>query len=1193
MTKAAVRDCSQTVLSADSKLIDFIGLCELQDARARYHAQECLQEDEIMKTRVSDKYGDHVHLTICVKTGTQPGRQEYSLADSIAQTEFRKAINPAEYMKTSKGKAVNLGVDTLRDLKSSSVQQSPVISRLRDVMLPNYSGDLDDLVDSTHTQTSSEREATERTSHGPGSVMGDGPEEKSYEPKRQNNKGNAIAGSDLARRTEQEWDYMNSREERHVMLVPLLDSCKACKKEKGRERGGKRKRRNDTSLPVTEATNDPDSDGGAHEFTGETSEDAPGVEATAASTAPEPNDVIFEEFTEQTLEETLCMPITEVSYAPELDRPSFDEMSEESPHAPDTRDEQTFQHDGAVFEQTSGENLGALITKASQSPSHHEVSSVQMEKKTGGGQRERSDVPDPDMQVFDQTREDILPELETRETHTLQYDGASSERMGEKTHDMQSKEGSDAPGPANKSVDEAVEDILGEPEKTDRPDLQHDGAFSEQVGEKTVDVQAVEGSDDLEFEKRLLDQLSEYIKGNPETNNTPYFQEDGTEGANAMEPRIHVREHSIENARFKQATQRTIDTQQYWDFLDQISETPLRIQVPDETSALEPYVDILRRCPFSAKIELTTMNGIFAAPEPMAQTNRQAKQSLPTLQSRHGTNAIQHNRKWPEQAVPRIQVPKGTDAPEPYVDILRRCPFSEKIELRPMDEIYATREPMAKAIRQASFVDRIDLLKLPEGIYPRKPSTETKVARQTPLPLPGYADQVDGLQIPYGDYLQNYPTEVPQPAQVPIGYPFVPTITPPYPTGTDQQQPALVTAGQKRAQSQELPSQEFISWGSAEARRVMIPLEIESEGESRLEHSPTHDFMPSNPTANGEQQNSQEVHGEGGPQYIEPPTQDFWPSNLTANGQQQNSQKIHGEDGPQLIEPPTQDFWPSISTGVSQQLWSSKIRRERESVLAVPPPQDFGHLKFTGIHQQQFPAELRIEDDVELERPPTQDFQPLNLTGDHRQQRSRELGIEDDFALEAPPILDFRPLTLAGAQQQQRSAGLGIEGNSALEGPPTQDIGLPDFEAPLPYRRPSELETEGKLALENLLTKDFRSWNLTGAHQQERPLELGMESNFALEGIALEKPPRQAFMPSDFASARQYQHSSDRAMQGDKRLNWSWSNHLGPEGLTGARQPQHRARQKQAEKVIYNRSIRPQKNSDQYILPGSVNSNLG
>ena len=147
-------------------------------------------------------------------------------------------------------------------------------------------------------------------------------------------------------------------------------------------------------------------------------------------------------------------------------------------------------------------------------------------------------------------------------------------------------------------------------------------------------------------------------------------------------------------------------------------------------------------------------------------------------------------------------------------------------------------------------------------------------------------------------------------------------------------------------------------------------------------------------------------------------------------------------------------------------------------------------------------------------------------------------------------------MTLAGAHQQQRSAGLGIEGNVALEGPPTQDIRLPDLEAPLPYRRSSELEREDNLALESLLTKDFGSWNLTGAHQQERPLELGMESNFALEGLALEQPPRQAFMPSDFASARQYQHSSDRAMEGDARSNGGWSINVGPEGLTGAQQPQ-------------------------------------
>lgn len=1103
MTKTAVRDYSHTVLNADCKLIDFLGLCELQNARARYQAQKCLEEDEIIKESKSDKYGDHIHLTMCIKTGTQPRRQGFILADLIAQTEFRQAINPDEYMKTSKGKPLNLGVDTFRDMESSSVQQSPVISRLRDVMLPNYLADPDDLVKSTRTQTSSEREAPERTSHDSGSVMGHGPEEKSLVPKRQSNKCNAITRSDLSKRTEEEWEYMSSCEERYVTLVPLLDACKACKKDKGRKKAKSGKRRNTTSLRVTEATIGPESDAGANEIAEQTSEDAPSGQIPEASRAPEPDDAVFLEFTEQTRENSPCTPILEVSNAPESDTQVFDQMSDANLGVPEPRDTQILQHDEAVYEQMSEDNLGALDTKDSQPLQYDEVSLEQMEKAATAVQViERSDDSDSDVQIFDQMSEDILGELETRDTHILQYDGASSERMGEKTPDVQLRGGSDALELDTNSVDEVIGDALGEPEKRDRHTLQHDGAFPEQVGENTVDMQVMEGSDAPEFETRLLTQLSEYIKDNPETGNTQHshnhgilFEQIGAstpemqaiEGANAVEPHTHVHEQSIENARFTQATQRTVATQQYWEFLDQISETPLHIQVPEETSALEPYVDILRQCPFSGRIELKTMNGIFATPEPMAQTNRQAKQSPPNLQSRQGTNAIQHNRKWPEQAIPRIQVPKGTDAPEPYVDILRRCPFSEKIELRPMNEIFATREPMAKAIRQASFVDRIDLLNLPPGIYPREPSTETKVARQTPLPPQGFADRFNSLQFPDGAYLQNCSTEVPKPAQLPIRCPSAPTLTPAYPTGSDQQQPTLVTASQKR---EEPPNQEFISWSSPEARRVINPLEIESEGESRLDHTPTHDFMPSNPTANLGQQNSQEIHGEGGPQFIE-----F----------------------------PTQAFWPSISTGVPQQPWSSKIRRERDSEVAVPPPQDSRHLNFTGSHQQQ---------------------------------HSAELGIEDDFALEQLLTKDFRPLNLTGAHQQQRSAGLGLEGDFALEGPPTQDIGLPDFEAPLPYRRPSELETEGNLALEGPPTKDFRSWNLTGAHQQERPLELGMEGNFALEGLALEGPPRQALKPSDFAGARQYQHSSDRAMEGDARSNGGRSKNFGPEGLTGARQPQ-------------------------------------
>ena len=725
LTRTAVRECSETIVNAVCKLIDLLGFCELLNAKARYQAQKCSQEDEIIKSRKSDKYGDHVHLTMCIKAGTQSCRQGFSIADLIAQTEFRQATNPAEYMKTSKGKALNLGVNAFHDMESSRFQQSPVISRLQDVMLPTYSGDLDDLVKSTRTQTSSDRKAPERTSHDSGSVTGHGLDKPGLVPTRQNQKSSAITSSDLSKRTEEEWEYMSSHEERYVTLGPLLDACEACKKEKGWKKRKRGMRRTTAALRATEGIIGPEFAAGAIEIAEQRSGYAFSGRIREASRSPAPDDAIFLEFTEQARDFTHCTPISKLSNVPGSNTQVFDQTSEDNLGVLETTDTQILQPAETVHEDMREDDLGALDSEGSHPLQYDGVSLQQMEKETTSLHvTEFPDGPESDVQLSDNMSEDNPGELETREARILQYDGACSEGMGEKTPDTPLNEASDA----------------------------------------------------LELENRLLELLSEYIKANPEPRNTQCSHDHGTlceqtrestpgmqarEGAYTTEPRINLLEQATEIARYTQQKQATVALQQYWDFLDQISETPLRFDVPEETGALEPYVDILRRCPFSEKIELRVMNEIFATPEPLAQVNTQAKQSLPSLPSKTGPNAIGSQRRWPEQTTPRVQLPKGTDAPEPYVDILRRCPLSEKIELEPMNEIFATRKPIAKAIHQASLVDRIDLLRLPEGTYPRKPSTETKVAGQTPPPLQGLTDRVGSLQPlqPIGGYQRCLPSK--------------------------------------------------------------------------------------------------------------------------------------------------------------------------------------------------------------------------------------------------------------------------------------------------------------------------------------------------------------------------------------------------------------------------------------------------
>ena len=657
MTRTAVRESFVTVASVGRKLIDLLGLCELSNARALHEAEKSEEIDEIINGGNSDKYGDHIHLTMCERTRNQPPKQRSSLAELIAQSEIKQAVNLDEYMRASNGKALDFGVNAFRDMESSSVQQSPVISRLHDVVLPNYFAELDGLVKATHNQKESEREARERTLEDPDFMMSAGPEET------QNITGNAVSRSDMCKRTEEEWEYMSSREERYVMLVPLLDACEACRKEKRESKVKRGRARNTTALQSSEATNGFRSEGGADEIVQKTPENAPFVELTEALQAPEVDDAIFLEFTQETRENTPCMLISEVSNAPESDTQILGDTGEDTLGVPDTRDTQILQHDAAVFEQMSEDNL-QFGTQDPESLQHDEVFFEQMEKTTTGIEvAERSDAPD--IQVLDQMREDNLREPETLGTHTLQ----------------------------------------------------HNIGF-ERIGESTPWLQAIEGT-------------------------------------NAMEPDKHAPERSTDDSPFPPATQGKDAMQQYSEFLDRISENPKRFQGPEAPDGLEPYVDILRRCPFSEKLDLRPMNTIFATPEPMAQADWQAKPSLASFKDR----------------IHLLKLPLGIYPPQPSTKTkvakqapLRRTAGRPK-KVRPQDPsspevMYLSSEKPRRLIIPSDIEDGGDvrLAHSPTRAHRKEASSELGV--EDDLAFEGPPTQDFGSLSPTGAHLSQRSSEL-------------------------------------------------------------------------------------------------------------------------------------------------------------------------------------------------------------------------------------------------------------------------------------------------------------------------------------------------------------------------------------------------------------------------------------------------
>ena len=609
--------------------------------------------------------------------------------------------------------------------------------------------------------------------------------------------------------------------------------------------------------------------------------------------------------------------------------------------------------------------------------------------------------------------EDNLSDPETRDTHILQYDGASSERMGDKTPDMQSKEGSDAPELANKSVDGAMEDILREPEKADRPNFQHDGAFSEQASEKTVDVQVVEGSDDSEFEKRLLDQLSEYIKGNPETNNTLCFHEDGTGEADAMEPRIHSRENSIENARFEQATQRTVATQQYWDFLDQISETPLRIQVPDETSALEPYVDILRRCPFSGKSELTTVNGIFAAPEPMAQTNWQAKQSLPNLQSRYGTE---------RESV--LAVPPPQDFGHLNLTGLHEQQYSAELGI---EDDFELERPPTHDFRPSNLTgDHQQQGSRELGIEEDFALEAPPILEYRPLNLAGAHNQQRSAELGLeGNFaLEGPPTQgigVPN-FEAPLLY---------------QRPSELETEGNLALEG--LLTKDFGSWNLTGAHQQERPLELGMESNFvleglALEQPPRQASMQSELASTRQHQHSSDRAMEGDAR-----SNGGWSNNLGPErlpGAWQLQQSNSWNMCPQRADTYSQNMTPFHFPDTRQQQCSVEVSREGNLQWEHPPPQEFRPLYPPRVSQQQpwldIGGKSILQWDTPLSReswnprpavgPPVQAFPPPRSWSHPRQEgNTKDIGapVQPQVQPKAPPLFSYPWFKLRDESRQR------------------------------------------------------------------------------------------------------------------------------------------------------------------------------
>ena len=435
---------------------------------------------------------------------------------------------------------------------------------------------------------------------------------------------------------------------------------------------------------------------------------------------------------------------------------------------------------------------------------------------------------------------------------------------------------------------------------------------------------------------------------------------------------------------------------------------------------------------------------------------------------------------------------EGTSVPEPGLN--RRLPVPERL---------------AEASRQAkpsleSFKHRIHLLKLPPGIYPRKPSAETKVARQTQLPPQRFADRIDSLTLPDGAYLQSYSLKA-QPAQIPIGSPSAPSLTPAYLTDSRQPQIASITDSQPesasitdsqpefasiadsqgRARPKDPPSRVFVSWNSAEPCKHEVPLEIEGGGDSQLEDSsaqlqepPTPELRPSTSTGVRRQLCSSETHGEKGS------------LNLTRSPRQQRSLEFGIEDISR-----SEGLRPSDLTEASQYQLSSEYTREGDARLNARGTEDFAPYNLTEAPQRQL--SISWESCPQWADPFSQDITPFHTTEDLQQQRSSEASGENNPWLEYPLPQNLRPSYPTGPRRQQRWPGISGEDDPQWDNPHSQGF---EFPRPIDVRQQqpsSSTREEDEPRLGEPPRQHFRASHPTSGNQRKFP-----------------EPPRQNFRPS-------------------------------------------------------------------------------